>query len=152
MTDEPTTKTDSTRTPDLGKQGVPTSGSGQTGTSPDRLTQGDPLRRGFGERSIDASKKAEPAKGPYPLPGAQTDEDGGEYDKGPRAEATTKSAPTKGAPDLRAVPMQHKDKPAVQPLKVQPGKTDEKSASDGKSSRKDQAGKSADSSGGTCTP
>jgi len=130
MTDEPTTKS-----------------SGQTSTSPTRLTQGDPARRPFGDQGTDVAKKAEPAKGPYPLPGAQTDEDGGEYDKGPRADAATQPTPTKAAPDQRPMPM-HQPKPA--PAQSQPATKRDESGKDACRPSKELPGKPDAKSGGGC--
>jgi len=92
MTDEPTKKTDQARLQEPRPQGGSTS-SGSKSPSPfSSLIQGDPIRRGFGDKVDDPSKRAEPSKpgdekSDLPRPGGQTDEDGGEHDRGPRADA-----------------------------------------------------------------
>jgi hypothetical protein len=60
---------------------------------PVRPDTGDPTRPEVDDKGKASSQQNGPSKanapGTYPLPGGQTDEDGGEHDKGPRMDSAT---------------------------------------------------------------
>jgi len=87
MTNEPTNKTDAVRPQEPRQQGGSASSGSQPISHPSGLTQNDPTRRAFGDKTDDASKKTGPSK----VEEKSGKVDAPRYDKGPRADAMNQS-------------------------------------------------------------